>query len=179
MGLKVTGYSKCTLLEACSLDLERGRCGKLQSQFDGSDGTTCVYVAGFPERMADLAEGFYRYESCHGFSAGSYSGYNEWREDLAAVVGTTPERVWAAAKAGDPPTAIPFYELINFSDCDGGFGPAVCAKLRDDFERERQRAIAWAEEHLDGHEKAWFALKYEDFAKAFTLGADGGLVKFH
>lgn len=47
----------------------------------------------------------------HGFRAGSYTGYNRWREDLQRQFnpGRDPEK--------------PFYELIWFADNEGTIGP--------------------------------------------------------
>lgn len=69
----------------------------------------------------------------HGFTAGSYGGFMEWRktiakavdielEDMLGFYGTTP---WT----GDEP----FYELLNHSDCDGYIETEECHELVDDF----------------------------------------------
>jgi hypothetical protein len=50
---------------------------------------THVYVnRGFTERANGLEDGFYESEYGGGFRAGSYSGYNAWRNRLAVMVGT-------------------------------------------------------------------------------------------
>ena len=76
-----------------------------------------------------------------GFRAGSYSGYGEWREQLATLAGyekilTTPsyrEPYLSACASARNKTSGPFYELINFSDCEGILGTTTCLKLAKDF----------------------------------------------
>jgi hypothetical protein len=66
----------------------------------------------FPGRCDDVAEGYYTSEEDLRFGAGSYSGYNAWRDQLARLAGHADARaVWNDPKSG------PFVELINFSDC--------------------------------------------------------------
>lgn len=93
----------------------------------------------------------------HGFRAGSYSGYNRWRADLADQF--NPD--------ADPDG--PFYELIYFADNEGSIGPEAARDLLADFE---QNADAYR-----GDE--WDRGKYDEWTKAFRLAADGGLVDFH
>src|SRR6476620_2536568 len=54
----------------------------------------------------------------HGFRAGSYGGYGQWRKDLADFAGFTLDEYWEA-----PDTGQPFYELIHFADNEGTIGP--------------------------------------------------------
>lgn len=96
------------------------------------------------------------------FRAGSYSGYNGWREWLAAQVGTTPRAVWSDPKPG------PFVELINNSDCEGFIGPKTAAKLARDFQEHAGRIVG------DDYE----VQRYRDWQRAFELAANGGAVKF-
>lgn len=101
------------------------------------------------------------------FRAGSYSGYGEWRRQLAALVGIKDIRaLW-----GDPEAAGPFAELINFADNEGTIGPEVSAKLAKDF-AEHQAAA-------DAHEDAWFRDRYAMWRRAFEMAADAGAVDFH
>lgn len=121
----------------------------------------------------ELARG--RYESrgtVFGFRAGSYSGYNRWREQLASLVGTSPEALWANHTEG------PFAELINFSDCEGALHGAVARKLRDDFIAWQERAEAF-NATLSATDLGWFIERYNDWRKAFELAADAGAVCLH
>jgi hypothetical protein len=107
-----------------------------------------------------------------GFRAGSYSGYNAWREELSkAALGVEPSVVW---NDHDRWCDKPFFELINFSDCEGVIGPTVAAKLALDFQQQSEtvkpKLAAVAE---------WYADMYETWQSAFELAADTGLVQFH
>ena len=110
------------------------------------------------------------------FSAGPYSTYNHWREKLAEIVGYKPvmyddsrskrSRCDAGAWAC---TSGPFWELINFSDCEGVLGPEVCRKLAKDFADYSTIAELETREFTD---------LYVLFAEAVTLASHNGAVKF-
>lgn len=111
------------------------------------------------------------------FSAGPYSTYNRWREKLAEIVGYQPVMyddgrgskrmrcdagAWAATKG-------PFWEVINFSDCEGVLGPEACRKLAKDFADYSKIAELESREFTD---------LYVLFAEAVTLASHQGAVKF-
>jgi hypothetical protein len=100
----------------------------------------------------------------HRFQAGSYTGYNRWREDL--------QNRFNPARDPDGP----FYELIWFADNEGDIGPEAAADLLKDFE---QHADAYATAAPEGWEGEYGREKYADWTRAFRLAADGGLVDFH
>jgi len=113
-----------------------------------------------------------------GFRAGSYSGYNWWREQLCQLaLDVPPDDVW-----GDPEhyAGKPFVELINFSDCEGCIGPITAAKLAVDFReygpRVRTRA---ATQITDTEERSYFLDSYADWQRAFEVAAHDGFVIFH
>jgi hypothetical protein len=107
---------------------------------------------------------------CHAFSAGSYSGYSRWREQLAKLVG------WDGASAAWKADGGAFWELIHFSDCEGIIGGAVAAKLARDFAEHQAKVDALSDDDL---ETRWFVQLYADWRKAFELAANGGVVHFH
>lgn len=94
----------------------------------------------------------------HGFRAGSYGGYNEWRRGLQEQF-NLPRR----------PDG-PFYELIWFADNEGSIGPEAAADLLVDFRAHAASAFP---------EDDWARAKYADWVKAFELASTGGLVSFH
>jgi hypothetical protein len=103
----------------------------------------------------------------HGFCAGSYGGYNNWRNELAKLAGwNSAQHVWSQS-----PDSGPFVELINFADNEGTIGPVVAAKLAKDF--ADHQALA------DASTNSRFADVYNEFRKAFEMAADGGAVSFH
>jgi hypothetical protein len=93
-----------------------------------------VYAVDWPERLDGREPGWYAVDgdAMH-FRAGSYSGYNHWREQLcAAALGVHPKEVWEDPASFD---GRPFVELINFADNEGAIGPKTSAKLLADFQR--------------------------------------------
>jgi hypothetical protein len=166
MGLDITAYAKITLVEAITHE-------ELQAkEWDHAyldDGVHVLLETDAWKRF-DGPSGFYAHGETEGFRAGSYSGYNRWREQLATLVGTTPEKVWDGASASA------FGELINFSDAEGVIGGNVCAKLAKDFADWQERAAQYATANkLDD----WFMQKYADWQIAFDLAANDGAVDFH
>lgn len=159
MGLDISFFRKLQPVGVCT-EAESDYCNEHFIASDNED---------FPGRMDGLKEGVcYAFEGDRGhLHAGSYGGYNRWREQLAALVGTTPRAVWD----GKAPADLPFAELINFSDCEGTIGPVVSAKLARDFAEWDDRARA----SLDGYAYA----KYQEWRRAFETAADSGAVDFH
>lgn len=163
MGLDITAYSKLKAVRPRpKYEDESGYAESLES------------LPPNHASQADRMEGmepktWYRVEGkTFGFRAGSYSGYNRWREWLAELAGHgSPQNVWNNPKPG------PFVELINFSDCEGTIGPVVSAKLAKDFAEWDDRAKA--ADKADGYDYG----KYREWRKAFEMAADGGAVTFH
>ncbi len=127
----------------------------------------------FPGRDVGLIGEWFEYrgeaESRHSFRAGSYSGYNKWRDWLAKLAGYGHSAgAWTA-------TSGPFFELIDFSDSEGTIGPVVSAKLAKDFAEWDERAKADARKE----KFEWFYVLYCDWRLAFEMAADGGAVDFH
>jgi hypothetical protein len=104
-----------------------------------------------------------------GFRAGSYGGYNDWREQLCQLVNhVTPRQIWD--NRDDPKVqAMPFYPLIDFSDCEGVIGSIAAARLASDFESYQARAERQDE---------YFVSKYREWRRACQLAADDGFIKF-
>jgi len=128
----------------------------------------------FPERTTPVSEGCYQYAEEFDFRAGSYSGYNRWRDQLSRFAhGVSPETVWGNADY----VGKPFYELIEFSDCEGFIGPVVATKLSRDFQEHTSEAIKWSRQY--GAEADYWLQKYHDWMKAFRLASDNGVVRFH
>ncbi|NHT75896.1 hypothetical protein G8E10_09410 [Rhizobiaceae bacterium CRRU44] len=175
MGLDVTAYSKLSKIDDVKY-LDGDVYDKTLTVVAPEAYDLVVYVSrDFPGREEGLEDrGVYQAEESFGFRAGSYGGYNDFREELAKLAGypSVPgdsERhnhsrgAWAA-KGGL------FWELIKFSDCDGTIGPVVSKKLSEDF----RTFDADAQTHGD----AWFYQRYQEWKKAFELAADDGAVSF-
>lgn len=126
----------------------------------------------FKERADGIMNGIYRVVGERfEFHTGSYTHYNEWRDLLSKVIlGIPAKRVWFGTPEGD--MKGPFCELINFSDCDGVFGPKTSLKLYQDF---KDHELKFVEGSVDAHD-CWL---YSMFMQAFLIASKGGVVQFH
>lgn len=111
------------------------------------------------------------------FRAGSYSGYNTFRNLLAkAFHGVSADDIWSNE---DNYEGSPFYEMINFSDCDGVIGPYDSDKLHQDFvngEEEFQEYLM--ETFGDDDEVEYYLGVYRNFTHAFKLSSQNGILIF-
>ena len=127
------------------------------------------------------------------FRTGSYSGYSWFRNALAHFAHGVPAMtIWEQPEKYQ---GLPFYELIDFSDSDGTFGPAVCAKLAKDFADHEEQAKAFVDKikaykptgalhepvldfsYWDDKAKFWLG-NYQNFKDAFAVGAKGAWCSF-
>lgn len=141
------------------------------SDWDDADenGDAIICFTDFPDRLDGHPLGVYSGEAGEYFRAGSYGGYNRWREHLSQMaLGVPPSTVWDNLEAYKDE---PFVLLINFSDCEGAIGPESSMILHGQFEAWREQAS----EELD----EWDFKTYERFAKAFEEVAGNGFVIFH
>lgn len=168
MGLDITAYSQLSPDTTVTEDTD----------YDGSF-TRFWHNADFPKHYQGLMEGqAYRFVDSFGFSAGSYGSYGAWRNELAQLAGYGQDQLFENevpdghfyTEAAVDSHGGPFFELINFSDCEGSIGPIVAAKLLHDFETYD----AVAKNHQDG-----FYDKYVKWKRAFELAANNGAVSFH
>lgn len=134
----------------------------------------------FPGRADGIKDkALYTYGDRDGMYAGSYSGYNMWRDQLAKLAGYPIgkydagygwERESYCVACWNGATG-PFSEIINFSDCEGVIGTDICKKLAKDFADFQGKA--------DAHSDDWFREKYTEWRKMFELGSDAGCVQFY
>lgn len=166
MGLDISAYSRLR------------RIGEEPSLYANNESGIVVYAdtVRFSNRFGprcDLAPGLYE-QSEEGetltFRAGSYSGYGDWRRNLALLVGwSSDSEAWEA----ETPHIAAFYEQINFADNEGYIGPTVAAKLAADYEEWESRAKeAWGE-------RDWRFASYRNWRRAFDIAAQDGVVEFH
>jgi len=112
------------------------------------------------------------------FRSGSYGSYNQWRKELATMLGYDIERVWEEfdniiENNGDNYEYLkmkPFYELISFSDCEGVIGSEISKKLYDDFLKFDEHAQKIKIHNFYEHYKYW--------TNAFKVASKNGLVLF-
>jgi len=133
-----------------------------------------VHLAyGGADRSDGLQTGWYKGERGGSFRAGSYSGYNEWRNHLSlCMLKLEASQVWESEPEGG--SGRPFAELIHFSDCEGFIGPKTSAKLAADFSANKKKAQKYSE--AQGED--WFYAKYKDWMAAFQCASSNGIVQF-
>lgn len=173
MGLDIRAYSKLTRITDGQDDDE------WESRFDYHTHARLWVNNEFPGRADGIIhKAVYRTDGeTFKFRAGSYSGYNRWREWLCRFAFDVPcETLWSDYPAY---ASKPFAELINFADNEGVIGPECSAKLAKDFDAYADAAWQWAAKTLTGQDVEYFRQSYASWRKAFTLAADGGAVDFH
>lgn len=180
MGLDISAYSKIKKVD-CVFDedgepIDTISRERIYYQFR-------AYVnPDFDGRADDVTNGsVYTYEGDdYHFCAGSYSGYGQWREELARLAGyeSKPVDRWGTGNIQNlhsygafESTSGPFWETICFSDCEGIIGAEVSAKLAKDFSDFDEKAKT----HLA---ESRFYDKYQQWRKAFELASDSGCVVF-
>ncbi len=157
MGLDIRAYKN--LKDGIELRLSED-----DEEFEDSDFIQLYDNPDFP----DSAEGincklaYENYDDYFRFRAGSYSGYNHWRHQLAQLAG------YLSANDAWDKTSGPFWELINFSDCEGTIGPVISAKLAKDFADFQKKA--------DAHPDEFFKQSYTNWRNACEMAKDNGAV---
>ena len=182
MGLDIRAYRKVELIEVTDIDTWDEKSYPIDKE--GGYGRDTHFVYGpnphcFREQMeqSDLViHGVYGYAETFHFRAGSYSGYNAWRDWLSRIMLDVPaQAVW---KNKDKYRDKPFFYLINFSDCEGIIVGEAAKRLAQDFANHQVRT-KHAPTPEGWIEREWWIEKYNDWSKAFELAADGGFVDFH
>lgn len=178
MGLDVSAYRKLTKLDAIASEDHEPLLRSTLEPYEGN-WFRVYHEPHFPGRADELEDrAFYAYEECgEGVSVG-YSGHMHFRDELAKLSGWALSSYEQYGKQWPSYCASawnadggPFWELINFSDCEGTIGAAVCAKLAKDFAEYQTKA--------DAHENLRFRALYADWRKACEFAADGGALNFH
>lgn len=132
--------------------------------FPLSNGTGKVYVTPGSER------------DC--FRAGSYSGYNQFRNLIClAVHGISADEFWNTKHWDEEE----FGALIDFSDCEGTICYSVAAELYRSFKNNRKRFnkyIESSEADIDWEDQLYFMEKYDDWTEATRVASNNGLLIF-
>jgi hypothetical protein len=172
MGLDIAAYSnlilvapevKKALSRVPEISMGDGpRIMKMTKISDRGEGSRCL----------DMDAGdYYGTESTEEFDfrAGSYSGYGLFRRLLSEIfLHSDPAEVWKTPKAYK---GQPFYELVDFSDCEGVIGPEVSSKLHSDFVEGRAQFFEECEDE-------WYRQKYDDWTKALSISKENGALIF-
>ena len=149
----------------------------------------------------DIEPGWFNTEGeSSSFRVGPYSYYNKFRDALCyAIHGVSSQEFWLNSNSY---IGKPFYELIEFSDCDGVFGPQACYKLSKDFNTTNRwkfiyylkngKSIANLESeeswellediiklgYDEQQDESEFLSVYDDFMNAFQSAAGSGALMF-
>ena len=161
MGLDITCYEKVEPFEG----------EPTENQLEDGDLIYWCTLEGYESRL-DGIKADYLLSSGEEFEfrAGSYGGYNQWRNLLAlAINGQSARWHWENAESEH----LPFGELINFADNEGCIGPKTSAKLAKDFESYGEKFAAHLE--VDDYDRE----RYLYWSRGFRLAADTGCVEFH
>jgi hypothetical protein len=177
MGLDITAYKNIKLVDVLD-DMELW-----EERYDWKTTTYIhpVYVddVHFIEQLEDSSlqsGGVYEFEEQYNFRAGSYSGYNAFRDWLSQwALGVSAREVWNNAEEYKDK---PFYLLINFSDCEGYIAGSAVNKLLEDFVSHEDEMRKHAES-LTSDIQEWYLSRYEAWRQAFELASNNGYVEFH
>ena len=188
MGLDISAYSNIKRSE--------------EQDDEDYDGIRIWHHSAFPDHC-ELEEG--NWESTpqtrtHQFRAGSYSGHNIFRKVLSqCTLGVEIDTVW---EAQDIYMNRPFFNFLNFSDCEGIIGPDYSASLFEDFRDNRDRFIRNLKQEIDFTKETenplalepefiiedfnlsdmdieYYTETYDNWTLAFELAKDGGIVQFN
>jgi hypothetical protein len=175
MGLDITAYSKLEILDP---RVQRARERLFIPQDDPVYEFTDHHVNSPNNWMRDMKPGKY-YETPDtetlDFRAGSYSGYNAYRKMISeCFLGVTQDEVWNNEKQYE---GKPFYEQVNFSDCEGFIGPEVSAKLAKDYKEGRTQWYEYLRESGENRIE-YYMSRYDLWTEAFELASDDGFVWF-
>jgi hypothetical protein len=163
MGLDILAYRNLRAVENQDRDCH-GQNNPDDVVFDAD--TITETESAWPGRTEGIeARTVYAYDEKHSFRAGSYTSYQEWRERLALFAYGKPLReVWSTEKDG------PFFEVLDFSDCEGVIGPKIAAKLAADAEAFQAKA--------DAEAHPYFRYLYAQWRRAFEMAADNGAIAY-
>lgn len=151
MGLDVTAYKNIKIVEDEEPEYYFSNTGFPQSNMNDLENK---------EIQIDFDEEF-------DFRAGSYGGYNKFRNELCISINKiSAEELWASKDE-----TLKFYWLINFTNCDGYIGTSYCEILYDEF-------CKYEEEVKEKLNEYWHQ-SYDNFKEAFRLASGDGLVSFH
>lgn len=116
-----------------------------------------------------ITDGIYSYEGDSlEFRAGSYGTYGGFRSDLCVLANKfSPNVIWNNPGVYE---GAAFYELINFSDCEGVIGPTSASKLLSDFKRHREEFMV--------EQDLWEGEKYDNWIKALEIASNDGMLIF-
>jgi hypothetical protein len=169
MGLDIAAFSNITVFPPDSLEEMDGMGVELDRAYINDDFE--YHVHDYLDCRDNNTLHYACTEQGYGFRAGSYSTYNKFRRVLCeAVNNMSIDDLW---NSGDD--HLPFYHLLNFSDCEGAIGAAISAELLRDFNTHEKTFSDWIKEITDNE---YFIEVYKDFKKGFEHSSTEGIMIF-
>ncbi|SOK58627.1 hypothetical protein [Yersinia phage fHe-Yen9-04] len=184
MGLDITAYQNIKIIDSPDLDDNDEIIGLSYDEYFNVYNYTY-----FKEHFKDLeVNGYYEFEDSFNFRAGSYGGYNSWRNELAFIVcklnnlsSTLPSDtknlysniIWNLPENNN----IPLYKFINFSDCEGIIGTEYCNIIYKELlsiETEFKSHNYMFDDAYNHNNKL-----FDNWLLAFKMGSENGCVSFH
>lgn len=182
MGLDVTAVGAFEMAPALAVDEDGGIA-------DAPDFSWTEAYANpeFPGRADSLPAKFlYRSDETEHTVHVGYSIHSYWRDWLAKTAGypaAEPDGIDDSYTRMFPHTTAawrghvgPFYELLNFSDCEGVIGPDTSAKLAVEFAEWEERIMATPNDVAPRFD---FHKLYRGWKRSFEIAAGKGFVHFH
>lgn len=192
MGLDITSYSNLSYVGHCP-DAEEDEHGYDTTTYEVRHVRAYAYTA-FPHALAGVPNVEPMRDSwgkdsfidggcfavtgkteTHGFRAGSYGGYSQWRGELAALFNPYPPTA-DRYEIGQPNPEGPFYQLLWFADNEGTLSELCAVQLLADF---RRHEVEYAAHQAEDPMGEYNVQRYRDWTRACELAADGGLIDFH
>lgn len=173
MGLVITAYSNACLTSAAVYVEGDGIVDAVTK-----DPTHLNYVApyvnpDFPGRADEISSrSVYQYERQSIAFKGSYSTYSRFRDNLAKFAGA-PDAQWYW---DHDPTIMPFYDMIQFSDCEGTLGKLSCERLLRGFEYLQPRLNRL---NMPFEEAEEFRKQYLDIMNGLRVAVCNGFLTYN
>lgn len=175
MGLDITVYSNVVPFDEKNIPLDSD--GEMDWDYIYDHGIRKAFAfPGMEQSLRPLTQDSWVQASGESWSfrAGSYSGYNWFRDHLSTMaLGVDSGTVWANP---DTYRDQPFFELINFADNEGTIGGEAARDLHEDF----TNFLAQATTYFTGLPDGDFALeKYQTWLSATEDASVSGMIDFH
>jgi len=180
MGLDISFYEKIEIVGAHPTEWQNED-GSYDECWSETHSTAYSHKI-FPFTSRGLPEGVFHFdhtgEKHHWQDA--YGGYNRWREKLFSLVGQGSikdlwMREWESEEVQE---AVPFLEILNFSDCEGAYSGEVAADLLKDF-RDFQDEASETDEGLEKFQERYsFYSQYRSYMEGLEKVGPSGLVTY-
>jgi hypothetical protein len=176
MGLDIRAVSKIELEDTAEVKAVKDAMFMSQGDEIFTLDTGLRKIDVYSMHTQDMEEGTYyeTHESKSESMSFSYGGYNGFRNEISlALLGAPAKEVWVNEQYYKE---SPAYKLINFSDCEGLFGPTVSKEIHEQLVANRDKYAEYIEKKED---TGYPLFTYDKLIKIFELGADDGIIMFH